>query len=125
MDTKEPISPCSEGISYIFVKVDAFGHFFVTHPAPYVSSKHAIKTLLHQWITNFGPPQYLITDRGTEYTKQDMAHLRSHFSINHSARTPYFPWTNCLDEVQNRYHGTHLRLCLQKPPMKLSIHTRM
>ena len=81
--------------------------------------------LLHHWITNFGPPQYLVTDRGTEYINQDMAHLCSLFNNNHSPRTPYSPWTNGLVEVQNRNLGTHLSLFLQNSPTNWSFQTQM
>ena len=125
MDTKGPISPSSQNNSYIFVIIDAFSHFVVTNPAPNITSKYAIQTLLHHWITKFGPPQYLVTDRGTEYINQDMAHLCSLFHINHSPRTPYSPWTNGLVEVQNRNLGTHLRIFLQNPPTNWSFQTQM
>ena len=125
MDTKGPISPSSQNNSYIFVIIDAFSHFIVTNPAPHITSKYAIQTLLHHWITKFGPPQYLVTDRGTEYINQDMAHLCSLFHINHSPRTPYSPWTNGLVEVQNRNLGTHLRIFLQNPPTNWSFQTQM
>ena len=72
MDTKGPISLSSSNISYIFVIIDACSHFVVTNPAPYITSKYAIETLLHHWITKFGPAQYLVTDRGTEYVIQDI-----------------------------------------------------
>ena len=55
MDTKGPISPSSQNNSYIFVIIDAFSHFVVTNPAPNITSKYAIQTLLHHWITSFGP----------------------------------------------------------------------
>ena len=125
MDTKGPISPSSQNNSYIFVIIDAFSLFVVTNPAPNITSKYAIQTLLHHWITKFGPPQYLVTDRGTEYINQDMAHLCSLFNINHSPRTPYSPWTNGLVEVQNRNLGTHLRIFLQNPPTNWSFQTQM
>ena len=67
MDTKRPISPSAQKNSNLFVLIDAFSHFIVTNPAPQISSKHAIQTILHHWIANFGPPQYLVIDRGTEY----------------------------------------------------------
>ena len=38
-----------------------------------------------------------------------MAHLCSHFEVNHFPRTPYSPWMNGLVEVQNRNLGTQLR----------------
>ena len=75
MDTKGPINPPSEHKSYIHVIFDAFGHFIVTVPIKSNNAKTAVKTLLHHWITNYGPPIYLVTGRGSEYTNKDMAHL--------------------------------------------------
>ena len=125
MDTKGPVSPFSQGNSYIFVVIDAFSHFVVTNPAPHITSEYANQTLLHHWITKIGPPQYLVTDRGTEYINEDMAHLCSLFHINHSPRTPYFSWASGSVEVQNRNRGTHLRLFLQNPPTNWSFQTQM
>ena len=125
MDTKGPFSPSSQNKSYTFVIIDAISHFGVTNPAPHLSSNYAIQTLLHHWITKFGPPRYLLTDRGTQYVNQDMAHLCYLFNINHSPRTPYSPWTNGLVEVQNRNLGTHLRLFLQNSPSNWSFQTQI
>ena len=77
--------------------------------------------ILHHWITKFGPPLSLDTDRGTEYINQDMAHLCALFHINNSPRTPYSPWANGLVEVQIHNLGTHLRLFFTKPPYQLFI----
>ena len=93
MDTKKLISLSSQGTSYIFINIDAFSNFLVTNPAPHISSNNATQTLLRHWITKLDPPQYLVTDRGAVYINQDMANLCSLFDINHSPRTPYFPWT--------------------------------
>ena len=125
MDTEDPISPSSHNNSYNFVIIDAFSHFVVTNPAPHITSKYAIQTFLHHWITKIGPPQYLVIDRGSEYINQDMAHLCSLFNINHSQRTPYSPWTICLVEVRNRNLGTNRRLLLQNPPTDWSFQTQM
>ena len=123
METKGPISSSSQGTFYIFVIIDTFSHFVVTNPAPLISSEYAIQTLLHHGITIFGPPQYLVTDRGTEYINKDMIHFCSLFNIVHSPRTPYSSWTNGLVEVQKRNLGTHLRLFLQNPPDNWSFQT--
>ena len=100
MDTKGPINPPSEHKSYIHVIVDAFSHFIVTVPIKSNNAKTAVKTLLHHWITKYGPPIYLVTDRGSEYNNKVMAHLCSLMGIRHSPRTFSFPWTNGLVEVQ-------------------------
>ena len=100
MDTKGPLSPPSQNNQYVFVIIDAFSHYVVTVPSPVNNSQNAINALLHHWISKFGPPQYLVTDRGTEYINQDFTHLCTPFQILHSPRTPYAPWTNALVEAQ-------------------------
>ena len=69
MDTKGPINPPSHNKSYIHVIIDAFSHFLFTVPIKSNNAKTAIKTLLHHWIIKFGPPIYLVTDRGSEYPR--------------------------------------------------------
>ena len=89
MDTKGPINPPSRNKSYIHVIIDAFFHFVVTVPIKSNNAKTAIKTLLHPWINKFGPPIYLVTDRGSEYVNKEMAHLCTLMGIRHSPRTAY------------------------------------
>ena len=72
MDTKGPINPPSNQNSYIHVIVDAFSHFVVTVSIKQNNAQNAVNSLLHHWITKFGPPVYLVTDRGTEYIIQNL-----------------------------------------------------
>ena len=116
MDTKDPINPPSYKESFIHVMIDAFSHFVVTVPIKSNNAKTAIKILLHHWIIKFGPPIYLVTDRGSEYVNKEMAHLCTRMGIRHSPRTAYFPWTNGLVEVQNRNLDAHLRMFFHDTP---------
>ena len=125
MDTKGPINPLSHNKSYIHVIIDAFSHFVVTVPIKSNNAKTAIKTLLHHWIIKFGPPIYVVTDRGSEYVNKEMAHLCTFMGIRHSPRTAYFPWTNGLVEVQNRNLGTHLRMFLHDTPKDWAFQVHM
>ena len=56
MDTKGPINPPSNQNSYIHVIVDAFSDFVVTVPIKQNNAQNAVNSLLHHWITKFGPP---------------------------------------------------------------------
>ena len=67
-------------------------------------------------ITKFGPPIYLVTDRGSEYNISELAKLTTTMGIRHSPKTPNAPWTNDLVENQNKNLGTHLRLFLHNTP---------
>ena len=91
MNTKGPINPPSNQNSYNHVIVDAFSHFVVTVPIKQNNSQNAVNSLLHHWITKFGPPVYLVTDRGSEYINSEFANLCTTMGIRHSPRTPYAP----------------------------------
>ena len=116
LDRKRPINPPSEHIAHIHVIVDAFSHFLNTAQFKSNRAKTAVKTLLHHWITKYGPPTYLGTDRGSEYMNKDMTHRCTLMGIRHSPRTAYSPWTKGLLEVQSRSFGTHLRMFLHNTP---------
>ena len=88
MDTKGTINPPSQNKSYIHVIVDAFSHFVCTVPIKSNNAKTAVKSLLHHWIINFGPPIY----RRSDFFNTDMAQLCTLMGIRHSPRTPYSPW---------------------------------
>ena len=111
--------------SFLHVITDAFSHFVVTVPIKLNNAKTAIKTLLHHWIIKFGPPIYLVTDRGSEYVNKEMAHLCTFMGIRHSPRTAFSPWTNGLVEVQNRNFGTHLRMFLHDTPKDWAFQVHM
>ena len=49
-DTKGPISPSSEGNSYIMVIVDAFTHYVALNPVPHCNAYYAYTTLHEHWI---------------------------------------------------------------------------
>ena len=66
-DTKGPISPSSEGNSYIMVIVDAFTHYVALNPVPYCNAYYAYTTLYEHWIAKFGLREILDTDNGTEF----------------------------------------------------------
>ena len=53
-DTKGPISPSSEGNSYIMVIVDAFTHYVALNPVPHCIAYYAYTTLYEHWIAKFG-----------------------------------------------------------------------
>ena len=116
MDTKRPFNPPPHNKSYIHVILDAYSHFVVTVPIKANNAKTATKTLLHHWTVKFGPPIYLVTDRGSKYVNNEIAPLCTLIGIRHSHKTAYAPWTNGLVEVQNRNLGTHLRMFLHETP---------
>ena len=95
-DTKGPISPSSEGNSYIMVIVDAFTHYVALNPVPHCNAYYAYTTHYEHWIAKFGLPEILVTDSGTEFLNNENITLCHLYNIKHKPRTSHAPWTNGL-----------------------------
>ena len=53
-DTNGPVSPSSEGNSYLMVIVDAFTHYEALNPVPHCNAYYACTSLYEHWIAKFG-----------------------------------------------------------------------
>ena len=77
-DTKGPISPSSEGNSYIMVIVDAFTRYVALNPVPRCNAYNAYTTLyelFELWIANYDLPEILVTDNDTEFMNNEIITL--------------------------------------------------
>ena len=102
MDTKGPLGPSSDGSRFIYVIVNHFSNYIVTVPTPKKECSLCCKCNIHHWISKFGPPQILFTDRRTENFISETANCCTLFIFHHSPRTSHAPWTKRLVEVQNK-----------------------
>ena len=64
MNTRGPISPSSDGNSFVYVIVDAITHYVVLPPSPKNDATNALTVLFDRWIVEFGIPDILVTDNG-------------------------------------------------------------
>ena len=74
-DTKGPISPSSEGISYIMVIIDTFTHYIALNTINHCNAYFAYATQHEHWTTKFGLPEILVTDNGTEFINNEIITL--------------------------------------------------
>ena len=75
MDTKGQISPSSDGNSCVYVIVDAFTHYVVTHPSPKNEANSALTVLFDHWTVKFGKTDILVTYNGNEYINGEFTHF--------------------------------------------------
>ena len=108
MDTKGPNSPSLDGISYVYVILDAFTHYVVLHPSAKNDATNALIVLLDHWIVEFGIPVILEAVKGNEYINGECTHFCCTYNVQFKPRTPYAPWCNGLVENGNRQLNTFL-----------------
>ena len=112
VDTNGPISPSSDGNSYVYVIVDAFTHYVVLHPSPKKDATDALSVLFDHWIVKFDIPDIIVPDNGKEYFNREFAHYYRTYNVQFEPRTPYAPWSNGLVENSNRQLNTFFRTFL-------------
>ena len=82
--------------------------------------QYAVKNLFHHCISKFGPPQYLIGNRGTEYLNCEKRPCCTQFNYRHNARTSHDLLPNGLVEVKKKLE-MQLRKKLHGSPRNWSI----
>ena len=120
MDTKGLLNPASERSQYIIVIVEPICNYIVTVPFAEKNAHFAKNAKIHIWISKFGPPQGLITDRGNEYPNSQPANCCPLFIVRQYPRISHAPWTNGPIEVQKKNRGAHLRMFLIEDPADCS-----
>ena len=108
--SKGPLNPVSEEDHYICVKIDYFSNYTVNVPLPKYNACYAVIAIIHLCISNYSPPRCLSLNRGTDYFIFELAKCCIRCTLRLPPRTAQFRWTNGLVEVQNRNHGTDLRM---------------
>lgn len=86
--------------THIFVIVDAFSKFVFIEPVKSTSVKHVIRAL-ENLIFLFGPPERIISDRGSAFTSKKMLDFCQKFNIKHVMNAVATPRANGQCERYN------------------------
>ena len=102
MDTKGPSNTVSERYHFNYVIVDHFSNYIFSIPTSKINVHHAVNLITDHWIQEFGPPENLITVRGTEYLDIKCTNCCTLFNIKTSPKNSHAPRKNGPVEVQNK-----------------------
>ena len=93
--------PSSNGFSYILTCIDRFTRWPVATPIRDSLTETVAKAFLESWVSYFGTPATIITDRGSQFTSSLFRELRNLLGSDHFTTTAYHPASNGLVE---RFH---------------------
>jgi len=88
---------------YLLTIIDSFTRWVEVVPLSTITAESVCQAFLMQWVSRFGPPLVLITDRGSQFNSELIALIRTMLGINHIRTTAYNPKANGLIE---RFHRT-------------------
>ena len=93
--------PSSNGFSYIFTCVDRFSRWAEAVPMKDMTTESVVQAFITTWVQRFGVPEYLTSDRGSQFESRLHDKVLTLLGIKRYRTTSYHPQANGLVE---RFH---------------------
>lgn len=100
IDIVGPLPP-SKGYRYLLTIVDRFTRWPEAAPISDVTAETIANAFVNIWVSRFGVPEEVVTDRGRQFESAFFHHLSRLLGMHHQRITAYHPQANGLVE---RFH---------------------
>ena len=107
IDLVGPMPMCQD-YQYLLTVVDRFSRWPTTVPIKDILTNTVAKTVLKEWISTFGIPQVIVTDRRAQFQSSLFQEFSNQLSIKHIKTTAYHSQDNGLVESFHRSLKTSL-----------------
>lgn len=102
IDVVGPLSP-SEGYSYLLTCVDRYSRWPEAFPISDITSETICRTFFDGWVSRFGSPENIVSDRGRQFTSKLFQDLAKFIGSQSRQTTSYHAQANGMVE---RFHRT-------------------
>ena len=109
VDLVGPLPVSKEGYSHLFTVIDRSTRWAEAIPLSDISATSCADALISGWVSRFGVPGTLVSDRGTQFTSAVWHVLAKRLGFQHCTTTAYHPQSNGLVERFHRQLKTALR----------------
>ena len=111
VDLVSPLPP-SRGYTYLLTCVDRYTKWLEAIPLSSITAEAVAHAFLHAWISRFGVPPTIVTDRGRQFESKHWQHLMTLLGSRRARTTAYHPQSNGMVE---RFHR-QLKAALKAQP---------
>ena len=98
LDVTGPLPNGTHGEKYILGIIDNFSRYVSFIPLRRATAVDVARALYERWISLFGTPEVIHSDRGTEFENRVIHELCAIFGIRKSKSSPYYPSGNGIVE---------------------------
>ena len=109
IDTIGPLPADSHGNIYIIVIIDCFSRWIRLIPCTDVTAETAARTALLPWLCDYGTPEVILSDNGTQFVNHLWTALSEIVGTTLRQTTPYSKEENTIVERSNKEVMRHLR----------------
>ena len=107
--------PQSHGFCYLFTCIDRYTRWTEAIPMVDMTAESCARALLDGWISRFGLPRSIMSDRGRQFESNLWASLMLLLGIKRNRTTAYHPQSNGIVERFHRQLKTSLKARLNGP----------
>jgi hypothetical protein len=108
-DLVGPLPASKEGFKYILTVVDRSTRWLEAVPLRDMEASTCLSAFLHHWVSRFGVPAIVTTDRGRQFASAIWATACKRLGIQHIMTTAYHPQSNGMVERTHRQLKDALR----------------
>ncbi|BHF84348.1 hypothetical protein SprV_0902749900 [Sparganum proliferum] len=101
--------PTSRGCNYLLTAIDRFTHWPIATPIPNITADSVTHAFLEHWISHYGIPSTITTDRGQQFESRLFNNLTDLLGCSRIRTTAYHPSSNGLVERFHRQLKASLR----------------
>ena len=94
---------------YLITMIDAHTRWLEAIPVAEITADIVCKTFLFHWVARFGPPLYIISDKGTQFSSELLANLTKFLGVHQIRTSAYNPKANGMVERSHRTLKAALR----------------
>jgi len=109
VDLVGPLPTSAEGFRYLFTLVDRSTRWVEAVPIKTMAAADCADAFIAAWVSRFGVPAALISDRGAQFTAAVWSALCLKLGISHQMTTAYHPQSNGMVERAHRQLKDALR----------------